>query len=198
MATCSSWTESKSWSKWKDCRWKTIDKAQTTFLCLGGAGRVGRCDSRIGWGGWCRCHRSYANSQKSLNSDRVQMCLIAFQKCIDFSGVPHPRAGEVPRAYVIRGDQALTETDIKVAELTIVVMRKRTSFAWTNFNFQIFVLKNYRLRALFWYSWDIHWGISQNSILDHKFLLGKNGHMAIYDQNGHMAFRPYVKNMAGK
>ena len=57
------------------------------------------------------------------------MCLIAFQKCIDFSGVPHPRAGEVPRAYVIRGDRALTETDIKVAELTIVVMRKRTSFA---------------------------------------------------------------------
>jgi len=28
-------------------------------------------------------------------------------------GVPHPRAGEVPKAYVIRGDQALTETDIK-------------------------------------------------------------------------------------
>ena len=28
--------------------------------------------------------------------------------------MPHPRAGEVPRAYVIRGNEALTEKDIKV------------------------------------------------------------------------------------
>ena len=45
-----------------------------------------------------------------------------------FSGVPHPRAGEVPKAYVIRGDQALTETDIKVTKLTIIIMRKHTNF----------------------------------------------------------------------
>ena len=59
------------------------------------------------------------------------MCLSAFWKYVDVSGVPHARSGEVPRAYVILGDQALTETDIKVAQITVVtlIIRRHPNFA---------------------------------------------------------------------
>ena len=65
------------------------------------------------------------------SSSNLSQSLLNF---FDFSGVPHPRAGEVPKAYVIRGDQALTETDIKVTKLTIIIMRKHTNFLPVMFN----------------------------------------------------------------
>ena len=86
------------------------------------------------------------------------MCISAFYKCIDFSGVPHHRSGEVPRAYVIRGDQALTETDIKVAQLTIftLILRRHTNFAWASTSRDIGMLRQYAWVVVL-IDWLIDW-----------------------------------------